>query len=69
MFFSPSAPADYAEARRTDTERFARFFHAMLDRGVALAPGAYEILFPGLAHTDEIVDEILAAAESAAAAL
>ena len=49
-------------AKRTDTERFGRFFHAMLRRGVALAPGAYEILFPGLAHTDEVVDEVLAAA-------
>jgi glutamate-1-semialdehyde 2,1-aminomutase len=38
----------------------------MLDRGIALAPGAYEILFPGLAHTDELVDEVLAAAADAA---
>jgi glutamate-1-semialdehyde 2,1-aminomutase len=67
LFFSPSAPSDYDEARRTDTARFARFFHAMLDRGVALAPGAYEILFPGLAHTDDVVDEVLAAAAEAAA--
>ena len=38
----------------------------MLDRGVALAPGAYEVLFPGLAHTDEVIDEIGARAEEAA---
>jgi glutamate-1-semialdehyde 2,1-aminomutase len=66
LFFSPEPPADYEQARAADTERFARFFHAMLRRGVALAPGAYEILFPGLAHTDELVDEILAAAAAAA---
>jgi glutamate-1-semialdehyde 2,1-aminomutase len=69
LFFSPSMPRDYDEARTTDTERFARFFHAMLDRGVALAPGAYEILFPGLAHTDELVDEVVAAAADAATTL
>ena len=36
-----------------------RLFHALLRRGVALAPGAYEVLFPGLAHTAEIVDELV----------
>jgi glutamate-1-semialdehyde 2,1-aminomutase len=41
----------------------------MLDRGVALAPGAYEVLFPGLAHTDDVVDRIGAAALDAAAAV
>jgi glutamate-1-semialdehyde 2,1-aminomutase len=65
LFFSPTPPVDYDQARATDTERFARFFHAMLRRGIALAPGAYEILFPGLAHSDELVDEILAAASAA----
>ena len=69
LFFSPPMPRDYDEAKTTDTERFARFFHAMLDRGVALAPGAYEILFPGLAHTDEVVDEVVAAAADAATTL
>jgi glutamate-1-semialdehyde 2,1-aminomutase len=44
------AATDYDSARRTDTERYARFFHAMLRRGVAMAPGAYEVLFVGLAH-------------------
>jgi glutamate-1-semialdehyde 2,1-aminomutase len=67
LFFSPEPPADYEQAKATDTERFARFFHAMLRRGVALAPGAYEILFPGLAHNDELVDEVVAAASAAAA--
>jgi glutamate-1-semialdehyde 2,1-aminomutase len=42
------------------------FFHAMLRRGVAMAPGAYEVMFPGLAHTDDIVDAIIAHAHSAA---
>jgi glutamate-1-semialdehyde 2,1-aminomutase len=38
----------------------------MLDHGVALAPGAYEVLFPGLAHTDEVIDRIGEAAHAAA---
>jgi glutamate-1-semialdehyde 2,1-aminomutase len=67
LFFSPEPPTDYDSARSTDTVRFARFFHAMLRRGVALAPGAYEILFPGLAHTDEVVDQVVTAAAEAAA--
>jgi glutamate-1-semialdehyde 2,1-aminomutase len=67
LFFSATEPANYDEARATDTARFGRFFHAMLRRGVALAPGAYETLFPGLAHSDELVDEVLAAARAAAA--
>ena len=41
----------------------------MLDRGVALAPGAYEVLFPGLAHTDAVLDEIVAVAAEAATAV
>ena len=37
---------------------YARFFHAMLSEGVALAPGAYEALFVGLGHTDAVIDAI-----------
>ena len=63
------AASTTTSAKRTDAERYARFFHALLDRGVALAPGAYEVLFPGLAHTDEVVDEVVAATADAAATL
>ena len=62
-------PVDYPSAQRTDTARYAAFFHAMLDRGVAMAPGAYEVMFPGLAHTDAVIDEIGAVARDAAASL
>ena len=65
VHFGSSAPTGTSRApRRTDTARYAAFFHAMLDRGVALAPGAYEAMFPGLAHTDAIIDEIGAAPET-----
>ena len=69
LFFGAGAPVDYAAARTTDEAAYARAFHALLDRGVAIAPGAYEVLFPGLAHTGEVVEEVIAAAEHAAAAM
>ena len=58
---------DYDSARTTDTELYKRFFHAMLRRGVALAPGAYEVLFVGLAHDDAVIDAIVDRAHEAAA--
>jgi glutamate-1-semialdehyde 2,1-aminomutase len=69
LFLGDEAPVDYDSARRTDTVRFGRLFHALLERGVAMAPGAYEVLFPGLAHTDEIIDQIGALAREAALAV
>ena len=69
LFFGRSLPTDYDQARETDEELYARFFHAMLERGVAMAPGAYEAIFVGLAHTDEIIDEIVAIAKESALSL
>jgi len=62
------APSNFAEAKTTDEQVYRTFFHAMLDEGIALAPGAYEALFVGLAHTDDVLDEIGEAAARAAAA-
>jgi glutamate-1-semialdehyde 2,1-aminomutase len=61
------APQDFAGARSLgDNGLYAPFFHAMLSRGVALAPGAYEILFVSLAHRAADLDlTVAAAAESA----
>jgi glutamate-1-semialdehyde 2,1-aminomutase len=69
LFFCAAEPIDYATAQHTDTAVYAQFFHALLERGVALAPGAYEVMFPGLAHTAAIVDEVVAAARDAASSL
>ena len=63
-----SVPTNFAEAKTTDEALYARFFHAMLAEGIALAPGAYEALFVGLGHTDEVIDRIGAAAGRAAVA-
>ena len=51
LFLSPDPVTDYDGARAAgDNGMYAPFFHGLLDGGVALAPGAYEVLFPGLAH-------------------
>jgi glutamate-1-semialdehyde 2,1-aminomutase len=57
---------DYAGATQTDEVRYQAFFHAMLERGVAMAPGAYEVMFPGLAHDDGVLDAVADAARGAA---
>ena len=69
LYLGDEAPSDYAGAQRTDARRYAAFFHGMLERGVALAPGAYEVMFPGLSHDDDALDEVAAAAHDAAAGL
>jgi glutamate-1-semialdehyde 2,1-aminomutase len=56
---------DWETASRSDTKRYGRFFHAMLERGVYLAPSQYECLFLGTEHTDDVVDRTLSAAEEA----
>jgi glutamate-1-semialdehyde 2,1-aminomutase len=60
-------PRNFAEAKvLCDNGLYGPFFHAMLKRGVALAPGAYEILFVSLAHSDDDLARTVEAAASAA---
>jgi glutamate-1-semialdehyde 2,1-aminomutase len=57
---------DYASAKQhADTARYARFFHAMLDREVYLAPSQFEAAFVSLAHDDDLVEHTIAAAREA----
>jgi glutamate-1-semialdehyde 2,1-aminomutase len=65
LFFADEPVTDYETAKAADGERYARFFHQMLDRGVALAPSPFEVLFPSLAHPK---DELERTADLAAAA-
>jgi glutamate-1-semialdehyde 2,1-aminomutase len=61
-------PVDYVTARAYAANGvYPRFFHAMLRRGVALAPGAYEVMFPGLSHGDDVLDRVVAAAGESSA--
>ena len=62
-------PTDFESAKRTDEAGYARLFHAFLDHGIALAPGAYEAVFVGLGHTDAVIAEIGDRADSALATL
>jgi glutamate-1-semialdehyde 2,1-aminomutase len=66
--FDPPRNVDEARALATNG-LYARFFHEMLDRGVALAPGAYEILFVSLAHTGADLERTVDAAAQAARVL
>jgi glutamate-1-semialdehyde 2,1-aminomutase len=68
IYVGDPLPIDYDGARATDEAGYAKLFHGLLDRGVALAPGAYEVMFPGLAHGTEAIREVAAAAAEAAAA-
>ena len=64
LFFTDKPTVQsYADATTCDTERFKRFFHGMLAEGVYLAPSAFEAGFVSAAHTDEIIDRTIAAAQ------
>ena len=63
-------PSDYDGARAlVGLGTYGRFFHAMLRRGVALAPGPYEVMFPGVAHDEAVLARVVEAAGEAAAEL
>jgi glutamate-1-semialdehyde 2,1-aminomutase len=68
VFMTADEVSDYEAARRQDTAAYARFFHAMLDRGVYLPPSAFEAWFVSIVHSDADVDLVLTAARAAARA-
>jgi glutamate-1-semialdehyde 2,1-aminomutase len=53
---------DWKTAATSDTERYARYFRGMLDRGIVLAPSQFEATFVGLTHTDADIDAMTEAA-------
>lgn len=70
IFFTDTAPHDFDSAKAAaDNGVYPRFFHGMLDRGIALAPGAYEAIFPSLAHGDDEIEATVAACAEVAATL
>ncbi|MCU0949780.1 MAG: glutamate-1-semialdehyde 2,1-aminomutase [Burkholderiaceae bacterium] len=69
IYFAAAVPQTYGQIMATDKERFNAFFHAMLDRGVYLAPSAYEAGFVSAAHDDAVIAETVAAAQAAFAAI
>jgi glutamate-1-semialdehyde 2,1-aminomutase len=65
IYFAKQKPQSLEDVTASDIEKFKRFFHAMLDEGVYLAPSAYEAGFLSIQHDDAVIDEMLAAAKKA----
>ena len=69
LFFTETPVVDYETAKLSDTARFGRFFHALLDEGVYIAPSQFEAGFLSTKHGEAEIDETIAAVEKAFAAL
>jgi glutamate-1-semialdehyde 2,1-aminomutase len=69
VFFTPAPVRNYADAKRSDTKRYAKFFREMLDRGIFLAPSQFEAAFVSMAHTSTDIDRTLAAAHESLLAI
>src|SRR5262249_37947754 len=67
-FFNQGPVTNWETAKTSDTKRYAEFFGAMLDRGVYLAASQFECAFIGVMHSDELIDQTVAAARSALSA-
>jgi glutamate-1-semialdehyde 2,1-aminomutase len=63
LFFTGEEVTDFASASLSDTKRFARFFHGMLEEGIYLAPAQFEAGFISFAHTDNEITRTLGACE------
>ena len=61
-FFTNKPVVNWDSANKSDRQRYGKFFHAMLDEGVYLAPSQFEAGFVSLAHTDQIIEETIEAA-------
>ncbi len=68
-FFTEGPVTDWPSAKKSDAERYARYFRAMLDAGIYLAPSQFECAFVSLAHTDKLIEKTIAAARPALRAL
>ena len=68
-FFTSEPASDWTTANQSNREIYARFFHAMLDQGVYLAPSQLEAAFVSIAHTNEIIDRTISAARKAATSM
>jgi len=62
MFFTHLEVSNWATASTSDTERYAKYFRGMLDKGFWLAPSQYEACFVSMAHTDEEIERFVEAA-------
>jgi glutamate-1-semialdehyde 2,1-aminomutase len=68
-FFTNEAVVDWDSANKSDRARYGKFFHAMLEAGVYLAPSQFEAAFVSVTHTDEVIERTIEAAGKAFASL
>jgi glutamate-1-semialdehyde 2,1-aminomutase len=69
LYFSETVPTSFAQVSQSNVERFKKFFHAMLIRGVYFAPSAFEAGFVSAAHDEQVIQTTLDAAEQVFAKL
>jgi glutamate-1-semialdehyde 2,1-aminomutase len=68
-FFTSEPVVDWDSAKRSDTKRYGRFFHRMLEQGIYLAPSQFEAAFLSIAHTSADIERTIKAARTAFKAL
>jgi glutamate-1-semialdehyde 2,1-aminomutase len=64
-FFTSEPVVDWETANKCDRQLYGKFFHAMLDEGVYLAPSQFEAAFVSLAHDDQVIERTIEAAKKA----
>lgn len=69
LFFAKTLPTNFYEVSQADSAKFAKFFHGMLEKGIYLAPSAFEAAFMSMAHSDEDIEQTLMAADEVFASL
>lgn len=69
LFFAKELPKNFNDVAKGDTDKFAKFFHGMLEAGVYLAPSAFEAAFMSIAHSDEDIEKTLQVADGVFATL
>jgi glutamate-1-semialdehyde 2,1-aminomutase len=69
IFFTGEPVKNYADAKRSNTKRYAKFFREMLERGILVAPSQFEAAFVSAAHTSADIDRALTAAHESARAI
>lgn len=63
LHFAKTAPKNFTEVSLSNSQKYAKFFHGMLEQGIYLAPSAFEAAFMSIAHSDDNIDETLLAAD------
>jgi glutamate-1-semialdehyde 2,1-aminomutase len=68
-FFTEETVVDWNSAKKADTERYGRFFRAMLAEGIYLAPSQFECAFVSIMHSEELIEKTIQAARTSMSSL